>query len=362
MASLDFEREKCAFSKFYDNKRPLLEEAKNAYIRAINTLIKQSDVGEVTKIEGRIKDKEECIKKFQRKYQNKFEADEQPYEIKDCLSDLIGIRIVCLYEDQVAVVSEVLKKHFDIIDVTDKIAAIESTEDLLGYKGLHMDLQLSREMACLAKFQAFAEHPFEVQIRSLIQDAWSVLDHKIKYKKSIPNDLKRRINVLSALFELADREFKEIRNATMELLQQATVDPISDSLAENGEAAGDGSMAVNGKIINAFNFQRVAGHFFKDFEFEDYKVDSFVQDILKQDNDFKRSDLHKSLIENLKTVRDYRDEFMVENPENTFSPYTVIRHCLYLYSKETFERILSRGPKDRFDEWLKACRSSSGPA
>ncbi len=352
MASLDFDLEKRIFIKYYDKNRPLFEEAKNAYIRTINALIKQSDVGEVTKIEGRIKDKEECIKKFQRKYQSKFEADEQPYEIKDCLSDLIGIRIVCLYEDQVAVVSEVLKKHFDIIDVTDKIAAIESTEDLLGYKGLHMDLELRDEMASLAKFRAFAELPFEVQIRSLVQDAWSVLDHKIKYKKSIPNDLKRRINVLSALFELADREFKEIRNATMELIQQARVDPIGDSLTDNGETTGDTATSGGGKSINAFNFVRVAGHFFKDFEFEDYKVDNFVQDILKLNSDFKKSDLHKGLIENFKTVREYRDDFMVENPENTFSPYTAIRHCLYLYDRETFGRVLSKGPRDRFEGWL----------
>lgn len=353
MASLDFEREKSIFRKFYDKGRPLLEEAKNAYISAINSLIRQSDVGEVMKIEGRVKNKEECLKKFQHKYQGKLEADEQPYEIKDYLSDLIGIRIVCLYDDQIAAVSEVLMDHFKTIEVTDKIAAVESTEDSFGYKGLHMDLALSDEMAALPKYQAFAEHSFEVQIRSLIQDAWSVLDHKIKYKRSIPNDLKRRINVLSALFELADREFKEIRNATMELLQQASADPINDSPADNGEAGGETATAANGKEVNAFDFLRVAGHFFKDFEFEDYKVDNFVQDILKLDSGFKKADLHRSLIENLKTVKDYRDDFMVKNPENTFSPYTTIRHCLYLYDRQTFARILSQGPRVRFQNWQK---------
>jgi hypothetical protein len=152
---------------------------------------------------------------------------------------------------------------------------------------------------------------------------------------------------------LADREFKEIRNATRELIEQATVDPIREALIDNGETGGETSSLASPKIVNAFNFQRVAGHFFKDFEFEDYKVDNFVQDILKLENGFKRSDLHKSLIENLKTVKDYRDEFMVENPENTFSPYTSIRHCLYLYDQETFDRILSKGPRDRFAGWLK---------
>ncbi|MGZ7142680.1 hypothetical protein ACXWOE_09685, partial [Streptococcus pyogenes] len=59
----------------------------------------------------------------------------------------------------------------------------------------------------------------------------SVLDHKIKYKKSIPGQLKRRINVLAALFELADREFRQIRDATAAELLQApdeTIEPVAE--------------------------------------------------------------------------------------------------------------------------------------
>ncbi|PLY04913.1 MAG: (p)ppGpp synthetase [Desulfuromonas sp.] len=354
MSSLDFEKEKREFRRFYDSHWTLFENALQDYIHIIESLLKKSDVGEVTKIEGRIKDKEECIKKFHRKYQSKLEANDQPYEIKDYLSDLIGIRIICLYEDQIEEVSKILKRHFKIIDVTDKIAAVESTEDLFGYKGLHMDLALSEQMKSQPKYQQYADCPYEVQIRSLIQDAWSVLDHKIKYKKSIPNDLKRRINVLSALFELADREFKEIRNATTELIQQATVDPLGESTDGSRDISDQPKAAVSEKAVNAFNFLRVAGHFFRDFEFEDYKVDDFVQGILKLDSGFQKSDLHKSLNENLKVVREYRDAFMAENPDNTFSPYTAIRHCLYLYNQATFSRILSRGPKERFESWLKA--------
>jgi len=355
LASLEFEKEKNAFRKFYDSNWEHFENAKKAYIRIISSLLKGSDIVEVTKIEGRIKDKEECIKKFHRKYQSKLEADEQPYEIKDYLSDLIGIRIICLYDDQIEMVSEVLKQRFKIIDVTDKVSAVESTEDSFGYKGLHMDLVLNDQLNSLPRYRKYADYPFEVQIRSLIQDAWSVLDHKIKYKKSIPNDLKRRINILSALFELADREFKEIRNATTELIQQATVAPIGDPLDDSREA-GQPTTAISEKTVNAFNFLRVARHFFRDFEFEDYKVDDFVQGILKLDSAFQKSDLHKSLNENLKVVRDYRDYFMAKNPDNTFSPYTSIRHCLYLYDPETFSRILSKGSKDRFEGWLKASR------
>jgi ppGpp synthetase/RelA/SpoT-type nucleotidyltranferase len=358
MASLDFEQEKIAFRNWYEGNRKHFAAARNTYIRIISALIRRSDVGEVTKIEGRIKAKEECIKKFHRKYQGKLEADEQPYEIKNFISDLIGIRIVCLYEDQIPVLSELLQRHFRIIDVTDKISAVESTEDSFGYKGLHMDLALSDAMASLPKYLPFADLPFEVQIRSLIQDAWSVLDHKIKYKKSIPVDLKRRINVLSALFELADREFREIRNATTELLQQATVAPMSDHLDDGRETAGEAATPAGAKSVNAFDFLRIAGHFFRDFEFEDYKVDGFVHDILKLESGFQKSDLHKCLNENLKTVRDYRDHLLAENPDKTFSPYTSIRHCLYLYDQETYGRILSRGARERFAGWLKGSRGN----
>lgn len=352
MASLDFELEKQHFRAFYAAHHAALEAAKEYYIDTIEQLVAQSDSGEVTKIEGRVKDQEECIKKFHRKYQGKLEADEQPYAIRDYLTDLIGIRIVCLYEDQIALVSEALKEHFNIIDVTDKIAAIEGTEDLFGYKGLHMDLAPAATSPLFSARPDHADYPFEVQIRSLIQDTWSVLDHKIKYKKSIPNNLKRRINVLSALFELADREFKEIRNATSELIEQATAGFLNDTLLHSDGEAED--LQTSGRTINAFNFLRVAGHFFRDFEFQDYKVDNFVQDILSLDHRFKRSDLHQSLVNNLKPVKEYRNLFIAANPDSAFSPYTMIRHCLYLHDRKTFERILSQGPRERFSKWLRS--------
>ena len=95
-----------------------------------------------------------------------------------------------------------------------------------------------------------------------------------------------------------------------------------------------------------------AGHFFRDFEFEDFKVDGFVQDILKLAPNFPKADLHRSLVENIKTVREYRAEFLAEDSDNSFSPYTLIRHCLYLYDSKTFYRILSRVSRERFEIWL----------
>jgi putative GTP pyrophosphokinase len=352
MASLDFEQEKKLFRKFYLENQQQLIAAKNAYIGIVRKLTGQFDVGEITKIEGRVKDQEECIRKFQRKYQSQLEADEQPYEIKSFISDLIGIRIVCLYEDQVSAVSELLQRHFSILEVTDKTSAAESTEDYFGYKGLHMDVALSAGMASKPKYLPQAESRCEVQIRSLIQDAWSRLDHKIKYKKSIPVDLKRRISVLSALFELADREFREIRDSTTDLMQQETVAPISESLQGTPETSGQAATTLGSKTVDAFNFLPIARHFFRDFAFEDHKVDDFVQDILEHDKGFQKSDLHRCLNENLKLIREYREYLVAENPEKTISPYAMIRYCLYHFDRK-FARILSRRNRERFTAWLK---------
>jgi hypothetical protein len=236
---------------------------------------------------------------------------------------------------------------------------VESTEEFFGYKGLHMDLALNDEMASLPKYLPYADNSFEVQIRSLIQDAWSVLDHKIKYKKSIPIDLKRRINILSALFELADREFKEIRNATIELMQQETVAPIFEQLDDTPKTAIPGGTPTGGKTLNAFNFLRIAGHFFKDFAFDDFKVDSFVNDILKLHSGFEKSDFHQCLDDNLHIVKEFHEHLLAENPAKVFSPFTSIRHCLYLYDREVFERILFKKTRGRFVDWLNEAQQIS---
>ena len=78
MASLDFEKEKFQFNEFYSTNQTQLESAKNSFCSLIKALLENADI-HFTKIEGRVKDKEECIKKFQRKYQTKLESSQTEY-------------------------------------------------------------------------------------------------------------------------------------------------------------------------------------------------------------------------------------------------------------------------------------------
>ena len=186
MPSLDFDLEEARFRAFYAEQSTALETACDAFTDMVAAVVTQAGGVEVAKVEGRVKDVEECIRKFVRKYRPALEESNTPYEIQPYITDLIGVRVVCLYEDELEKIAAIVRGHFAVIDVTDKVTAVESTEASFGYKGLHLDLKLSNAERVLPERQAYAHQPFELQVRTIIQDSWNVLDHRLKYKKSIP--------------------------------------------------------------------------------------------------------------------------------------------------------------------------------
>ena len=351
MPSLDFEREEARFHAFHEQNLQRLQEACASFVTLITALLSASGQVDVAKVEGRVKDESECIQKFTRKYRPALEESNQPYEIAPYISDLIGVRVVCLYEDELEKVAQLVRTHFEVMEVTDKVAAVEGTEASFGYKGLHLDLRLNAAQRALPEHAACAGHAFELQVRTIIQDSWSVLDHKIKYKKSIPGQLKRRINVLAALFELADREFRQIRDATAAELLEApdeTAEAPPEIGAQLPEKAPDA-----GSALNAFTFLKIATHFFKDFEFEPSKVDSFVDDIQGWSPGMTRARFNALLRETIGVVKRYKLHFEEQNPQGSFNPYTVMRHCLYLSNNAAFRPALRNVSREAFEAWLQ---------
>jgi putative GTP pyrophosphokinase len=352
MSSLDFELEKNKFSELYDTNYHLLEDAKNSFVALINALVTHSGSVAVAKVEGRVKDKEECIRKFSLKYRSNLEGNGQPYSIENHITDLIGIRVVCLYEDEIDKVGSVLANHFDFIEVTNKIAQIENTEGSFGYKGLHLDLKLGESRRSLPEYAAYANFSFEIQIRTIIQDSWSVLDHKIKYKKSIPNRLKRRINTLAALFELADREFREIRDSTEEEIRRTEAEPEESTQEPNGGTQQAADASLGSVRLNVFGFLKTARHFFNAYDFQPHKVDGFAHEIVALEPAITRGKFNLYMRENISKVKRYQTYFEETNPNDTLNPFTIIRHCLYLGNKTIFAAILSKRAKESFETWL----------
>lgn len=350
MPSLDFELEKANFRAYFEQNVSLFNDACSSFIALLTALVSHSGKIQDAKVDGRVKDKEECIRKFARKYRSTFEERNLDYEIAPHITDLIGLRIICLYEDEVKQIAEVVRSHFDVIEITDKTSTIENTEDSFGYKGLHMDLKLNEIRTPLPEYTSYAPFKFELQIRTIIQDSWSVLDHKIKYKKSIPNQLKRRINILSALFELADREFLQIRESTEAALRDAPDETIIQQ--PQIEQPQQGLESTLGNKLNAFTFLKIANHFFAGYEFEPHKVDGFVHDILEWSPGINRNEFNRNMRETITKVKRYKQVFEEQNSSDKLNPYTVMRHCLYLSDKQKFSRALATAARESFDAWL----------
>ena len=347
MPTSDFEDKRARFLEFHAQHHARMGAAAQDYTAQLQHVLADTVPG--CKLEWRIKDAKEAVSKFSRKYRAALEESGTPYEIQHYISDLIGVRVVCLYEDELEKVAATVRAHFEVIDTTDKVSAVESTEGSFGYKGLHLDLRPAGEAQARGGDSPTAA--FELQIRTVIQDSWAVLDHKIKYKKAIPGPLKRRINVLAALFELADREFRQIRDETELELREAPDE--SEIAADNPESAGTAGRDVAGNQLNAFTFLKIATHFFKDFEFEPHKVDGFVEDIHTWAPSITRARFNHLVRSHIGTVKRYRQFLEGKGGGGSFNAYTVMRHCLYLGDGQVFSAALRKVARTSFDAWLE---------
>ena len=306
------------FKAWHDSQLPYHQ----AVVRFLCDLI--ATIPQVESVKGRTKDYDECISKFKRKYLPLIKPEDHDYNIGSYLTDLIGIRAVCNYSYEVNDIRRNVKKYFREIEITDKTDQLEKTEDKFGYKSLHMQLELKSRLKSVPDASKYKGIQFELQIRTVIQDAWSRLDHKIKYKKSIPQDLKRRINRLSALFEIADDEFLNIQK---EITQQER--QINYRLKK-------GDKIKKTKALDVFSFLFVALKYFPDYKFIEYKVDGFVQDILLQKRTFTEGELNEAIKTNISYVNQIESDI-----KQRLNPYTKIRYCLYKHDKNAFKNILS---------------------
>ncbi len=306
------------FKGWYENQLTYHHAAVQFFCDLISTIPK------VESIKGRTKSFDECISKFKRKYLPLLKPEDSNFEIRNLLTDMIGIRAICFYSEEVYEIRRSLKKYFRETEITDKSNQLEKTDDKFGYKSLHLQLVLKSRLEGVAEAHKFRNIKIELQIRTLIQDAWSMLDHKIKYKKSIPQNLKRRINRLSALFEIADDEFLNIQKEIS--LEERKID---NRLKRGGRIE-------KSKALDVFRFLFVALKYFPEYNFIEYKVDGFVQVILVQKSDFTEGELDEALHKNLSYVNTIEKKIM-----QSLNPYTKIRYCLYRSNEKDFNAILS---------------------
>ena len=167
------------------------------------------------------------------------------------------------------------------------------------------------------------------------------------------------------MFELADREFKAIRNSTEEEIRKAEEyegDEQESQEANQVDLIGPQKKRAyyNGNnLLNAFSFLKISAHFFSDHAFEAHKVDGFTEEIVAMSPSITRTQFNDYMKRTISKVKLYKTTFEKNNKSGeTLNPYTTIRHCLYLADKEKFSGILTKISKDSFEQWL--AKNSNG--
>jgi ppGpp synthetase/RelA/SpoT-type nucleotidyltranferase len=172
----------------------------------ITDLLKSADVN-AHHVEHRVKSAASAAGKMARKI-----AEGGEPRSLDSFTDLLGLRVITYFQDEVDGVARLLEREFfvDSENSVDKSAALHP--DQFGYISTHYVLKLSESRVSLPEYLPFAGIRFEVQIRSILQHAWAEIEHDLGYKaEAVPRVVRRRFSRLAGVLELADDEFVGLR-------------------------------------------------------------------------------------------------------------------------------------------------------
>ncbi|HDQ14979.1 MAG TPA: tetratricopeptide repeat protein [Sediminispirochaeta sp.] len=127
------------------------------------------------------------------------------------IQDVLGIRIVCPFLENLKEAEEIMRGLYRIVEVERKGAEHSFRE--FGYQSTHLLLEIPDELQ--ENNPQLDLDTCEVQIRTILQDAWSEVEHELVYKSNFtPYDesLRRKLAALNANLSLSDLIFQEIRD------------------------------------------------------------------------------------------------------------------------------------------------------
>jgi putative GTP pyrophosphokinase len=159
-------------------------------------------------IKGRTKDFNSFYKKYIRILKNR--PDEAPQ-----ITDRMGIRIVCPFIEDLFAAEEILKNTFELVEIERKG---HYTFKEFGYESTHLLVKIPGDI--VAERGRPDCDVVEVQIRTILQDAWAEVEHELVYKAEFnPFDepMKRKLAAVNASLSLADIIFQEIRSYQRQL-------------------------------------------------------------------------------------------------------------------------------------------------
>jgi len=196
-----------------DNKSKLLSQYNKLYKKnekILNSLTKKFETiltgsGCNAQVKGRIKSFDALYRKLLTRCQNVI--IEKPFDV---ISDIIGMRIVVPFLEDLENVEKLIKKYFQIVETEYKSRELTIRE--FGYDSIHIQIILPEDISNKVKNSKGMK--IEIQLRTILQDAWAEVEHELIYKTSIDkveDTIRRKMIAVNATLSLGDTIFQEIR-------------------------------------------------------------------------------------------------------------------------------------------------------
>ena len=185
---------KVDFEQFADIRNLIVNDLKKQTISFL------SDIESAVSVNGRIK----SFSSFYSKYLRFYKTGQTNPQI----TDLLGLRIICPFIQDIVTIEKLIYKNFN---VTENEKKGHYTYNEFGYESTHLLINIPQEL--IDKHGYPGTNIAEIQIRTILQDAWAEVEHELVYKAEFnPVDsVKRKLAAVNASLSLADIIFKEIR-------------------------------------------------------------------------------------------------------------------------------------------------------
>lgn len=188
----------------YRKKQPVFEKLRSIVTERLQQSLDENNII-VAGVDSRIKTEESLT--------GKLELKGYKYHSLDDITDILGLRVITFFSDDVDVIAAIAEKLFEIDwdNTVDKRKMLEI--DRFGYMSLHYICRLPKSFGDDPAMPELNKIRFEIQMRSTLQHVWASIQHDMGYKTDveIPREYQRSMTRLAGILELADEQFSQIR-------------------------------------------------------------------------------------------------------------------------------------------------------
>ena len=177
----------------YRDQLPRLREAADTVYGRLKATLDEAGLL-VAAIEYRVKAEDSLA--------GKLELKGAKYKTLADITDIIGMRVITFYIDDVDKVASAVERLFEV-DWANSVDKRKIHEiDSFGYLSLHY-------ICSMPDFP----YRFEIQMRTVLQHAWANMNHDTGYKSGVevPREYLRNLSRLAGMLELVDEQFSSIR-------------------------------------------------------------------------------------------------------------------------------------------------------